>query len=175
MTKFFLIRHGETDYSPIDERGFIGQARSFAPLTTRGIEQLKETSNDPRLRESDIIISSPYTRALQSAAILSKELSININVEVDLHEWVPDIVDFNYKTSEDCFALAKDFELHNGVHPIGEKKVWETYQSMKKRMDEVLEKYMSYDTVIVVCHGMVIRTQKDQEVIRNGEIIEIMK
>jgi len=175
MTKFVFIRHGETDYSPIDERGFIGQGRSFAPLTARGIDQLKETSRDSRLKESEIIISSPYTRALQSAAIISKELNIDINVEVDLHEWEPDNVAFQYKTSEDCFALAKDFHLHNGVHPDGEKKVWETFESMKKRMDNVLEKYMTYNQVIVVCHGMVIKTQKNQEEIENGEVIEVIK
>ena len=31
---------------------------------------------------------SSYTRAVQSAAILSKELGLEIRIETDLHEWV---------------------------------------------------------------------------------------
>ncbi len=175
MTEFLFIRHGESDYSPVDARGFIGQGRSLAPLSPRGVEQIKASARDPRLKGCDIILSSPYTRALQSAAIISRELDMDIIVEVDLHEWVPNIDTFAYKTSEECFALAKDFEQNKGVHPVGEKRVWETYESMKNRMDKVLDRYMSYDRVIVVCHGMIMRTQKYQEKIENGEILVVRK
>ncbi|MCD4713922.1 MAG: phosphoglycerate mutase family protein [Clostridiales bacterium] len=175
MTKFIFIRHGEADYNPIDERKFIGHGRDLSPLTELGINQLKETSKDLRLKNSDLIIASPYTRALQSAAIISKELNLELKVEVDLHEWIPDVVAFQHKTSEDCFALCRDFDFHDGIHPEGTNKVWETKESMKRRMDSVLDRYMSYNQVIVVCHGMVIRTQKNQENIKNGEIIEIIR
>ena len=175
MTKFLFVRHGEADYSPIDERGFIGQGRSLAPLSALGIAQIEKTSCDLRLEKSQIILSSPYTRALQSAAIISKKLNLDIVVEVDLHEWVPDIVTFQYKTSEDCSVLYDDFNVHQGIHPISEPKVWESFDRMKKRMDRVLEKYQTYNQVIVVCHGMVIKTQKNQEKIENGEIIEVLK
>lgn len=172
VTTFYLIRHGEATYQPIDERKFIGHGRDLAPLTPKGIKQIKETAKDIRLKDSDIIISSPYTRALQSSAILSKELGIDIEVEVDLHEWVPDIMNFQHKTSEDCFSLCRDFDLHNGIYPKGEIKVWETNENMKRRMNAVLEKYLKYNKVIVVCHEMVISTVKHQKNISNGETIE---
>jgi|LGVE01.1.fsa_nt_gb broad specificity phosphatase PhoE len=175
MAKFLFVRHGQTNYDAVDERNFIGQGRDLAPLTDLGINQLIETSKDSRLKDSNIIISSPYTRALQSAAIISKEIDVEIRVEVGLHEWVPDIVEFQHKSSEECFALARDYAFHKGVHPPNEVKVWETTESMNKRMDFVLDKYKQYDKVIVVCHGMVIRTQKYQEDILNGEIIEYEK
>ena len=175
MTQFLFVRHGETCYKEVDERGFVGQGRSLAKLTELGINQIKEIVKDDRLRNVDLIISSPYTRALQSAAILSKDLNIELDVEIDLHEWVPDIVHYNYKTSEDCFELGRDYDLNNGVYPKDEVKVWESKESMKKRMDSVLEKYIGYSKVIVVCHGMIIRTQKNQEIIKNGEIIEFIK
>ncbi len=141
-------------------------------MTENGIKELKETSKDNRLKNCDIIISSPYTRALQSAAILSKELRIDTAVEVDLHEWIPDIVNFQHKTSEDCFSLYRDFNLHNGIHPKNDNKVWETNESMKKRMNGVLERYLNYDRVIVVCHDLVIRSMVQHEKIATGEIIE---
>jgi|GEM_PF-5740943 len=33
MTTFYLVRHGEPTYKPIDERKFIGHGRDLAPLT----------------------------------------------------------------------------------------------------------------------------------------------
>ena len=43
---------------------------------------------------------------------------------------------------------------------------------MVRRMKSVLKKYTKYKRVIVVCHGMVIRTIKYQEKIAHAEIIE---
>lgn len=103
---------------------------------------------------------------------MSKELNIDIEVEVDLYEWIPDIVNFNHKTSQDCFDLCKDFDLHNGIPQEYEEKVWKTNESMTKRMKNVLEKYSQYKRVIVVCHGMVIRTIKYKKDIAYAEIIE---
>jgi len=172
MTTFYLIRHGEPTYKPVDERNFIGHGRDLAPLTESGIKGVNKTAKDNRLENCDIIVSSPYTRALQTAAILSKELGIDLEVDIDLHEWVPDIVNFQHKTSQDCFDLCRDFELYDGIPPENESKVWETAESMKRRMDSVLEKYSKYQRVIVVCHGMVIRTVKYQKEIEHAEIIE---
>lgn len=166
MTTFYLVRHGEPTYKPVDERKFIGHGRDLAPLTENGIEGVKKTAKDSRLKNCEIIVSSPYTRALQTAAILSKELGIDLEVDVDLHEWVPDIINFQHKTSQDCF------DLYNGIPPKDELKVWETAESMKKRIDSVLEKYTRYQKVIVVSHGMLIRTIRDQAEIAHAEIIE---
>ena len=33
MATFYLIRHGEADYSEMLEKGFFGFGRSFAPLS----------------------------------------------------------------------------------------------------------------------------------------------
>ena len=45
---------------------------------------------------------------------------------------MPDIINFQHKTSQDCFDLCKDFDLYNGTPPKDELKVWETAESMKK-------------------------------------------
>ena len=79
MAKFYLIRHGEPDYTYGDNHGYIGQGHDFAPLNIEKIEEVVETSKDKRLKEAQIIISSPYTRALQTASIISKEYYIKGN------------------------------------------------------------------------------------------------
>ena len=72
MAKIFLIRHGEADYSGLSERGFYGFGRDFAPLSKRGIEQVEKMASDERLKTAEVIVSSPYTRALQTASIIGE-------------------------------------------------------------------------------------------------------
>ena len=96
MSKFYLIRHGKPDYTYGDTHGFIGQGHDFAPLKAERIEEVIETAKDKRLKEAQIIISSPYTRALQTASIISKETGIDIVVEPDIREWQPDLT-YQYK------------------------------------------------------------------------------
>ena len=73
MATFYLIRHGKPDYTYGDTHGFIGQGHDFAPLNEERINEVVETSKDERLKKAQIIVSSPYTRALQTASIISKE------------------------------------------------------------------------------------------------------
>ena len=50
MTTFYLVRHGESTYKPIDERKFIGHGRDLAPLTENGIKEVKDTTKDSRFK-----------------------------------------------------------------------------------------------------------------------------
>lgn len=58
MAHFYLIRHGQPDYSLCDERGYIGHGRDLAPLSKEGILQVLSTAVDPRLKDAEIINSS---------------------------------------------------------------------------------------------------------------------
>ena len=171
MALFYLVRHGQPDYAPCDERGYIGHGWDLAPLSREGISQAQTTALDPRFKDADIIVSSPYTRALQTAAIISQKININITVELDLHEWMPDLT-FQYRAFEECIELTNDFNFHKGIYPKGETKRWENLESLRNRVKKVADKYAHYDKVIMVCHGMVIRTLTYAEKIAPGEIIE---
>ena len=78
MAKFYLIRHGKPDYTYGDTHGFIGQGHDFAPLKEDRIDEVIKTSKDIRLKNAQIIVSSPYTRALKTAIIISKETGLYI-------------------------------------------------------------------------------------------------
>ena len=171
MALFYLVRHGQPDYSPCDERGYIGHGRDLAPLSEEGIEQAERTAKDVRLMGADIIVSSPYTRALQTAAIISKNTGIDIKVEMDLHEWMPDLT-FQFSNTEESIELTSDFNEHLGAYPEGEAPRWECLQHLWERVRKVADKYAEYNKVIVVCHGMVIRTLTYAEEIKPAEIIE---
>ena len=171
MALFYLVRHGEADYSQLMENGFFGFGRDFAPLSKTGIEQVEKTAKDQRLKSAQIIVTSPYTRALQTAAIISRETGLKICVESDLHEWIPDKTN-QYKTSEEAFALAKEFYDNSGVYPNGQQLRWETLDEVRKRMQRVAEKYAGYEKVIFVGHSMAFGTLTNIEEMKPAEIFE---
>lgn len=155
MTTIYLIRHGEPDWGFKDERRLQGALRDYVPLTDNGIMQAEQVMiNHKYLSDSDLIISSPFTRSLQTAAIINRNLALPIRVEFDLHEWVPD--KWRANTIEEIAELVQDYKNHNGCTPEGEEKLWETKQNLITRTRNAIIKYMDKSKVIVVCHGMVI-------------------
>lgn len=119
MALFYLVRHGEANYEYMFENGFWGFGRDFAPLSEKGKQQAEITAKDIRLKNAELIVSSPYTRALQTAQIISRETGIQVEVDIDLHEWIPD-ENNQYETSEESFAFAGEFTKFSGEYPPGE-------------------------------------------------------
>lgn len=170
MAILYLIRHGEADYSQMMEKGFWGFGRSFAPLSELGVEQAETMANDERLKSASLIVSSPYTRALQTASIISRVTGLKVCVDVDLHEWEPDKTNL-YTTSEESFKLHQEFNLYKGVYPEGRQMRWETLEEVRNRMRTVADKYSNYEKVIFVGHGMAFKTLTYIEQMKPAEIV----
>lgn len=152
-TELILIRHGEPRYDEVQNRGFKGMGYELGKLTDRGIKQAELRAKDELLKGAEIILSSPYTRALQTAAIISRITHIPLYVENDLHEWMPDTT-FNLD-----FDIPKSFEeyvKYKGIAMSDRKYPWETYEDLQKRVKNVLFQYRDYQKIIVVCHGVVM-------------------
>ena len=174
MTKYYFVRHGEDDRSEEDTKIYKGNGCNMLTLSNNGIEQIKETSKDPRLKNAKLIVTSPFGRALHSSAILSKELGIDIVVETDLHEWVAD-ADYNYLAPEDAMQSLREFCENRGCKNANSKYNYETLESLIERVSKVLDKYKDYDEVIVVCHGLLIQCFLGVEHPHNGEIFEYVR
>ena len=122
---FYFVRHGETDYTERGTKIYQGHGTNLAPLSETGIGQIKKAAKDIRLQEANLILCSSYTRAVQSAAILSKELGLEIRIETDLHEWVAnDLYIYEGSTripaaggkmlqplGEECFLCCKNMQM----------------------------------------------------------------
>ena len=169
-----FIRHGEPDKAQVDQRGFIGQGRDLAPLTELGIKQAKAVSTSPLLAGSQLIVSSPYTRALQTAAIISQNTGLDIAVEMDIHEFIPDKT-FQVQGESENEALHEDFRNCLGEHPEGQSRKWETIAEIIQRSKPVFDKYvdLGYEKIIVVAHGGVIRRYTGKAFIGYCEACEI--
>ncbi|MBU3106302.1 histidine phosphatase family protein [Clostridium gasigenes] len=171
MTQFYFIRHGEQDWDIVEKHNLKGQAIDLIPLTQNGINQANRAAKDIRICGSDIIICSPYTRALQTASIISKNTGIDLSVEFDLREWQSDLT-FDYDSKGQLIELWHDYLLHNGVYPQGEVKPWETKENLKKRINSVLIKYSNYSKVIVVAHAEIFASLISTDEILHCSILE---
>ena len=156
MTTFYLIRHGEPIWDLAAGGSLKGAERGWAahiiPLTDKGISQIENASKSLSTEGPQIVISSPMSRALQSAAILSRILDLPLRVEFDLHEWIcgwRDSMELVGETEAEMRELG-------GEWPIGETRDWEPMSSVHGRVSRVLERYQTFQRVVVVCHEMVI-------------------
>lgn len=152
---FYFVRHGETDDSQRNTKIFQGFGVNLAGLSERGIAQIEESARDPRLSGADIILCSRYTRAVQTAAILSKELGTGIAIETGLHEWLAN-QNYIYEDDETAGRAWREYCAFGGTHS-SETQLWEEAPAVRKRIIHVLEKYASLKKVIVACHGMAIQ------------------
>lgn len=169
--KIFMIRHGKADYSYGDSHNFIGHGHDLAILDENYIQDVITTSKDERLKEADLIVSSPYTRALQTAAIISKETGLDIKIEHDLREWEPDSK-YLYKANE-AKEIYKDFIKNDGIYPNERNVDWESKEHLKNRVLSVIEKYNGkYECVIFVFHQMAIQSVTNKEKVMPAEIVE---
>lgn len=171
MALIYLIRHGKPDYSQLEAHGFFGFGRAFAPLSPEGIRQVELTAKDPRLLQARLIVSSPYTRALQTAQIISRETGLPVTVDLDLHEWMPDQTN-RLASGEESAALAREFSRFRGVYPQGQTMRWETLTHMRVRMRRAANRYTDDTPVIFVGHGMAFRALWEIDEMAPAEIIE---
>lgn len=155
MTTFYLVRHGEATYDLAEQRRLKGHSRDLMPLTERGVAQVEAKAVELRDVGCQVLLSSPMTRALQSAAIFSRRLDLPIIVDYDLREWAPDLT-FTYDTVAVVEAAGAEFRHYDGEWPPGETRSWEPLSAVRERVLSVLRQYLRFERALVVCHGTVI-------------------
>ena len=121
------------------------------------MEQAERVALAPELLNCQLLLSSPYTRALHTAAIISRVTGLHLRVEMDLREWQPDRTHL-YDSTKDVWASQDAYDAHKGVHPPGEPPLWESTAEMIARLPPVLDHYLheGWDKLAIVAHGMVI-------------------
>lgn len=170
MTRFLLMRHGEADYSHSTRWKSPGWGADIAPLTARGVTQVSDQFEELLQFNPEIVLCSPMPRALHTALVVRERVPVPFCVEFDLHEWVPHLR-FEWSTLEEMLALQRDFYLHAGEWPNNDDRDWEPKSSIKHRTTQVLDRYLGYERVLVICHGMVIESLTGQRDVRCAELV----
>ena len=93
-------------------------------------------------------------------------------VEFALHEWVPDL-SFRWTDLKEVLEYQNDFRACEGEWPAGEERCWEPLSSIRSRATEVLRRYLAFDKVLVVCHGMVIYSLTGVWEIENAQLLRL--
>lgn len=86
--RLYIIRHGETEWNKVKRL----QGQTDIPLAEEGIRLARETGKGMREEPIDLVISSPLTRAVQTAELLTEGRKIPILtddriIEISFGEW----------------------------------------------------------------------------------------
>ncbi len=133
-------------------------------LSEEGIEKTKELVNSGKLNNPEIIFSSSFNRAKETADIFAEMLNKEVIVDERVSEW-------------------KLQSLNSPNFPEEEKKGWENKSEKVEggeSLDEVLERVMGflkelgkenkYETVLIVSHGVPIELACSKILSRDGNL-----
>lgn len=171
--KVVFVRHGKTDYALADARQMSQLEKDYAPLQRACIPDIQAQANHPLLQQAEIILSSPYTRALQTAEILNRRLQKDLFVEHDLREWQADTKGSYIPLSERDRRWIEYRELFANGNEVTNAG-YESATALHRRVSAVLDTYHTYSTIVVVAHFNVIEAIVGyrEQGIEYGEMIE---
>lgn len=169
MTQIYLVRHGEPDYTPVDSRGWPGMAADTAPLSPAGTKQAEALADLLSGIGATYLVSSPFTRALHSAAIVGHRLALGVRVDYDLRDWLPDSAGW-WRGVADVRAALAEFEEFGGEWPDGIPRAWEPLSRVRERARGALARHTASTDgpVLVITHAMVIRSLTGEQGTEHG-------
>lgn len=158
VIQIYLVRHGEPDYEPIDSRGWPGTAADSAPLTAVGMKQAEQLADLLSGIGATYLVSSPFTRALHSAAIIGHRLALGVKVDHDLRDWLPDHTGL-WRSAADVRAAQAELEAYDGEWPEGIQRPWEPLSRVRERARAALDRHTAGTDgpVLAITHATVIR------------------
>ncbi|WGW10501.1 histidine phosphatase family protein [Saxibacter everestensis] len=146
MTTIALVRHGQTDWNATDRL----QGSSDIPLNEFGREQARQTVRKLTGAQWDGIVSSPLSRAAETADILAAGL------HTEVYERMPELIERSYGEAEGLtLQEAKNRWPGGGLFPGQESEEEVTARGMKAI--DVLAGRHPGQQVVAVGHGTWIR------------------
>ena len=156
QTVVYLMRHAETDWPRVNERGWVGLANDFAPLTERGRQQAADAASHVAEIGPTMLLTSPMTRAMETAAILGRRIGLDPIVEIDLREWLPDRR-MAWSSPQEVQAAYVAMIDSMGAAPGATVPRWEAMSELRRRGLEALTPYIANgQPVLAVCHEVII-------------------
>ena len=140
--KIFYIRHGQTDWNVKK----IVQGTTDIPLNKTGIMQAKEAQKKVMDKNINLILSSPLSRAKETAEIINEVLGVELILDERLRER-------NYGTLEGKSHLdINDGEVWCSEHPETLENLNQVFERISGFLDDIKIRYADR-TILVVSHG----------------------
>ncbi len=149
--KIYVTRHGQTDFN----KKRMMQGRSDIPLNSVGIDQARARRKSIGNIRFDAVYASPLVRAIQTAEIIGdvdrKDIIVDDRIiEADFGPY--ELMGY-FKTGLPMIAYWSTPELFKAPPGV------ETIREMRERTSSFLRELeqKDYETVLVACHGGIIR------------------
>lgn len=157
QTEIFLVRHGKSNAHDGDRR-----QSPDSPLGGEGVRQAKALAERMTTENIDVIVSSRWDRAFQTAQLVSERLGLEVEVVDGIHE---------KEQSPKLYGSELTSEIHRRhateVKKFGNNLDWkfddegESLRDLVGRVsrfrDYLIENHRNQN-VLVVSHGLFIRT-----------------
>lgn len=166
----YLLRHGETDWN---QEGRL-QGHTDIPLNQNGRIQINYAAEVlTNLHVGiDLIISSPLSRAYESAGIVAERLSYekdNIIIE-------PLLIERCFGVGEGLTIVERQEKYPNDIYPE-----MESYEDLIERahsvFDKIVRSYKDSENVLVVAHGAILYAMltaiTDGKIIYGGKMVKL--
>jgi len=161
-THLGLLRHGQTDWNI----NFLLQGVTDIPMNETGIEQVKLAASAIKAEDWDVILTSPLTRAKQTAEIIARHTGFSEIIEQEL------LIERSFGEAEGLSHdqwRAKYSNLDD--IPGGESRTQLAERS--KLLLETISKELAGKRVLAISHGALIRAllsiASNNELPRDGE------
>ena len=156
--RLYIIRHGETEWNKVKRL----QGQTDIPLAEEGIRLARETGAGMKDEPIDLVISSPLTRAVQTAQLLTEGRKVPILkddriIEISFGDWEGQCIFDSEVLPQEFRRLFYEDPLHCICPPGGEtfdevrKRTGEFYQSLLKN-PEYADK-----NILISTHGAASR------------------
>ncbi len=147
MTRFFLVRHGETEWNRVRRI----QGLSDIPLNDTGREQAHAVAEILAAHKFDAIVSSPLSRARDTASIIAERLGMPQPTIVE------GLIERNYGDAEGSNGQDLDHLYPPGTEIPGREPREAVTARAIRALRELALAHPDSD-VIAVAHGGVIRS-----------------
>lgn len=151
----YFVRHGESE-------GNVTRTHQHeeTPLSSSGKSQAKNVAKRLKGHEIDVIYTSPYVRAKETANTISKSIGKPVKVLNDLRE-LPNPSELHGLHYEDPKAIKIKNKMKNNYHkPDWKYSDEESFNDLKERSFKLLSfliKNHKDDNVLCICHAGIIK------------------
>ena len=161
-THLGLLRHGQTDWNI----NFLLQGVTDIPMNETGIEQVKLAASAIKAEDWDVILTSPLTRARQTAEIIARQNGFSEIVQQEL------LIERSFGEAEGLSHEQWRAKYSNlDEIPGGESRTQLAERSML--LLEIISTQLAGKRVLAISHGALIRAllsiASNNELPRDGE------
>lgn len=148
--KYILLRHGQTIYQTKKDDFLYAWPDATTSLTKKGKGQIKAAAKKLKAKKIDLIYSSDFLRARQTAEIIAKELALKVKIDKRLR-------DINWGVYQDAPAesylqfFSSEKQRFSKRPPKGEN--WRDVKKRTAGFIKNLEKKHKNKTILIVSHG----------------------